>query len=246
MMRSKVAVGLICGVLAAGVAQGQVQKGLEYSITPFLWGMSLNGNIEMGAIGGEVDASFSDILDAAEMVVPINFEARGAVWTLIAEVNYASLSQDIFDQGNASGDLDVDMLIAELLSGYELGNFTHLLFGVRYVSLDSTIIFRQSMLPMLPGRREFEAKQDWVDPVVGIRYGGPIGRRWDFMIRADAAGFGLGSELTWNVRTAFGINVSEVTEILLGWHIMDTDYNQNEFVYDMTQSGPELGVRFRF
>ncbi len=245
MMRNKVAVGLICGVLAAGVAQGQVQQGLEYSITPFLWGSALNGNVQMGAVGGEVDASISDVLDAADLVVPIHFEAKGPVWTLLAEVNYAALSQDLADMSGASGELEVDMLIAELLSGYEIGRFTDLLFGIRYVSLDNTLSFSGAAVPVAQGRR-FSAKQDWVDPVVGIRYAGPIGRRWSFSLRVDAGGFGLGSDLTWNVRSGFGVELSEVTSILLGWHYFDTDYDDKQFVYDMTQSGPEIGFRFKF
>ena len=242
MMRSRVAVGVVCGFLAAGIAQGQVQKGLEYSITPFLWAMSLNGSVEMGSVGGDVDAGFSDILDAAEMVVPIHFEAKGAVWTLIAEINYASLSQDLFDKGSASGELGIDMLIAELLSGYRFANFTELIFGVRYVSLDNSLTFR---LPGPISNRKFDANQEWVDPVIGLRYSGPLGRKWSFGIRGDVGGFGLGSDLTWNLRANFGLSVSEVTTLMFGWHTTDFDYDNNSFVYDMTHSGPELGIRFK-
>jgi len=248
MRTSKVlVVGLVCGVLAVSGAKAQVQQGLEYSITPFLWAMSLDGTIGLGQVSGSVDASFSDLLDSADLVVPIHFEAKGPVWTLIAEINFAALSQDVVDQGSVTGGLDIDMLVAELLSGYEFAKFTQLIFGVRYVSLDSVLSFKGPGLPMAPGvPTKFDAGQDWVDPVVGIRYGGPIGRRWRFSIRGDAAGFGLGSQLTWNVRTNFGVEVSDVTTLLAGWHVMDMDYDSNNFLYDMTYSGPEFAVSFKF
>ena len=249
MTRNKLAVGLIVGALVASGAQAQVQKGLEYSITPFIWGMSLNGAIEMGAVGGEVDASFSDILDSLDVTIPIHFEAKGPVWTLIAEINYAALSQDLGDKDGVGGELEIDMLIAELLSGYKFANFAELIFGVRYVSLDNVLSLSLSGpgLPVLPGRsNKFEAGQDWVDPVVGIRYGGPLGRRWKFAIRADVGGFGLGSDLTWNIRGGFGVSVSDVTTLGFGWHTLDIDYDNNDFVYDMTQSGPELYFSFKF
>jgi hypothetical protein len=134
------------------------------------------------------------------------------------------------------------MLIAELVSGYQLSDTFEILFGARYVDIDNTL---KVQLPPGP-RRRFEAGQDWIDPLVGFRYGGPISRRWSFWLRGDVGGFGLGSELTWNLRTGFGVEVSDVTTLRFGWHTLDFDYDSNEFVYDMTHQGPEIGATFKF
>lgn len=243
MRTSKLVVGLVCGVLAASGAQAQVQQGLEYSLTPFIWGQSLDGTIALGAVSGDVDVSFSDLADALEMTLPIHFEAKGPVWTLIAEINYADLSQDLDLPRSATGQVDVEMLTVELLSGYQLSNVTELIFGARYVDIDAALKFD---VPGGPGaQRRFGGDQNWIDPVVGLRYGGPISRRWLFNLRVDAAGFGLGSDLTWNSRIGFGVEVSNVTTILFGWHWMDTDYDETGFTYDMLQSGPEVGFKFK-
>jgi hypothetical protein len=243
MKRTISAVGLVCWALVAARADAQIQEGLEYSITPFLWGVSLSGTTETGGVGGEVDASFSDILDVLEFALPVHFEAKGPVWTLIAEVNYNALASDLKPSVGGAGELEVDMLIAELVSGYQLTNSFELLFGARYVDIDNTLTFRAG--PNRPKRR-FNAGQDWIDPLIGFRYGGPISRRWLFSLRGDVGGFGLGSDLTWNLRTGFGVEVSEVTTLRFGWHTMDFDYDDNNFLYDMTQSGPEIGATFKF
>ena len=234
---------MVCAALAASGAQAQVEEGLQYSITPYLWAMGLEGSIQAGAVGGDVDVGFSDLLDNLEMTVPIRFEASGPVWTLIAEINFADLSYDLEgSNGMTIGELDLDMLTAELLSGYKFSDFSELIFGVRYTSLDTELSFGGGP----GGSSKFSADQDWVDPVVGLRYGGPISRRWNFRIRGDVGGFGVGSELTWNLRAGFGVEVSDVTQIVIGYHVLDIDYDQNNFVYDMAQQGPEFAVSFKW
>lgn len=239
MKIKKILVSLAC-VTALLSAVPVAAEGLEYSITPYLWGSGLDGSVQMGEVGGDLDVSFSDLASNMDIAVPIHFEAKGPVWTLIAEVFFVGLSTDLeMDLGTS----DVDMFMAELLSGYQFSNHAELLFGARYTSLESELNFKG---PGPGAGPSFEADQNWVDPVVGIRYGGPISRKWEFIIRFDAAGFGLGSDLTLNFRTGFGVNVSDVTRLTFGWHTMDIDYDDNDFVYDMTQQGPELAVTFKF
>jgi len=231
--------GMACVVMLAAAVPADA-GGLEYSITPFLWGSALNGTIGLGAVEGTIDVSFSDLASNLDMAVPIHFEARGPVWTLLAEVNFVSLSSDLATGAGTGG---VDMLTAELMSGWQWTDSVELLFGTRYTDLDSELVLRG--IPRLPSRK-FSASQSWIDPVVGIRYAGPISRKWEFSLRFDVGGFGLGSDFTWNLRTAFTVNVSDVTAIALGWHSYDVDYERNDFVYDMLQQGPEMGVRFKF
>ncbi len=210
--------------------------GLEYSLTPYLWATGLDGTVGLGTVTGDFNVGFSDLFSNLEMAVPIHFEAKGPVWTLIAEVNYVSLSQDL---GVVSGTGDVDLLMFDFLSGWQFRPNVELLFGARYVDMDVKL--------NLPATSIGDG-QSWVDPVVGIRYGGELNRRgtWHSNFRLDVGGFGLGSELTVNIRTGVGVDLSYVTSLWLGYHWLDTEYDANGFFYDVLQQGPEIALSFKF
>jgi len=229
-------------VLPAAPAQAQ----LEYSLTPYLWATGLDGSIGIGDVAGDLDWSFSDITDNMESAGLLHFEAQGPVFGLIAEGTFLGVGQDL--EAIPGAKADVDNLVFELLSTWEWTPSIQLMFGARYMELDTEL-----ELPGIApnqGPRKVGASQQWVDPVVGIRYGGQLNRRgtWHSSFRADFAGFGLGdgSELTWNVRVNFGYDFNDTIALWGGYHWMDMDYDNQGFVYDVLQQGPEIGLMFKW
>ena len=83
---------------------------------------------------------------------------------------------------------------------------------------------------------------------MGIRYGGQLNRRgtWHSSFRADAGGFGLGSELTWNVRLFVAYDFNPTVRLGVGYHWLDVDYDDKGLVLDFLQQGPEVGLSFRW
>ena len=242
MKMKRLMIGLACTAMIVSAAPAR-SDGLEYSLTPYFWATGLDGSVNLGAVSGDLNASFSDVLDNLEMAIPIHFEARGPVWTLIAELNYVGLGQDL---GALEGTADVDMLMFEFLSAWQFKDNLELIFGARYTDMSVELQFPAP--PVGGDVTRFDEGQSWVDPVVGIRYAGQLNRRgtWHSSFRADVGGFGLGSDLVVNVRAAVGVDLSYVTRLWFGYHALDIDYDRNEFVYDMLQQGPEIGLRFKF
>lgn len=237
-----VMIGLACTAMIVAAAPAR-SGGLEYSLTPYLWATGLDGSVGLGTIAADLDVGFSDLLDDLEIAVPIHFEARGPVFSLIAEVNFVGLEQDLEALGGTS---DIDMLMFEFLSGWQFRENFELIFGARYTDLDVELNFEES--PTGGDRTRFDEGQDWVDPIVGIRYAGQLNRRgtWHSSFRVDVGGFGLGSDLVVNVRTILGVDLSHATTLWFGYHWLDTDYDDNGFLYDMLQQGPEIAVQFKF
>ena len=245
MKKIKVVLAMM-GVVLLVAAPAAKADGWEFSLTPYLWANGLDGTVGLGAgDDGEIvvdfDTSFSDILDNLDMAVPIHFEAKAPVWTLIAEVNYVSLSQEL---GNVGGEGEIDVLVAELLAGWQWTETVEILFGSRYYSYDVGLTLDVPP-PSFPDGT-VDGDTYWVDPVVGIRYGGQLNRRgtWTSQFRADVGGFGLGSDLTWNVRVGLGYDFSETVGLRFGYHWLDVDYNDNKFLFDVLQQGPEIGLSF--
>ena len=64
--------------------------------------------------------------------------------------------------------------------------------------------------------------------------------------RGDVAGFGLGSELTWNVRVGFRYDFSYTVGLAFGYHWLDIDYDEDGLLFDVLQQGPEIGLMFKW
>jgi hypothetical protein len=242
MKIKRLIIGIICALTVVSATPAK-SAGLEYSLTPFLWANNLDGTVGLGTITTDFSANFSDLVDNLNVAVPIHFEAKGPVWTLIAELNYVSIGQDF---GAVAGSGDVDLLMFDFLSGWQFRPNMELIFGARYVDVGIALDFAAP--PAGGATVKFDGGQAWVDPILGFRYGGQLNRRgtWHSNFRIDAGGFGLGSDLTLNVRVGVGVDLSYVTGLWFGYHWMDTEYDSNGFTYNVLQQGPEIGLRFKW
>ena len=121
-----------------------------------------------------------------------------------------------------------------------------LIFGVRYTELDGTVEVRTQLF----GDFEGDGDESWVDPLVGGRMILPIGQRWQFIGRGDVAGFGIGSDFTWNAVAVFSVKATEMLSFQFGYRAMDIDYDDgdgtDESAFDALLSGPVGAVTFRF
>jgi len=59
-------------------------------------------------------------------------------------------------------------------------------------------------------------------------------------------GFGVGSELTWQVAAGVNYMISPTFTARGGYRILKVDYDKDGVVYDMKTSGIYLGLGIRF
>lgn len=90
------------------------------------------------------------------------------------------------------------------------------------------------------------ASKEWVDPFVGLRGRCDIWEDWYLAARGDVGGFGVSSELTWNLYGALGYQITERTSLELGYRYLSVDYQSGDFIYDMAVKGPFVGVHIEF
>jgi len=116
--------------------------------------------------------------------------------------------------------------------------------GLRYNDLEATVDFN---LPELGN----DSKGDsWIDPIVGSRMWLPLSESFTFIGRADIGGFGVGSDLTWQLGAYFQWQSSGSVSIIAGYRYLVMDYEDGKgakrFAYDMTLQGPVLGLSWGF
>lgn len=159
--------------------------------------------------------------------------------------------------------LDLQRMLLEMGIFYEVAKWkngcklTHLDFmaGVRYWHYDTAIkleITDELDPRFLKYERDYavaeETGVDWFDPLVGARIRRDLGGGKEWRVRGDIGGFGMGSDLTWNIATTCTFPVSickkNMTSVL-GYRILDCDYSQGvgeyRFESDLLVHGPIFG-----
>jgi hypothetical protein len=92
--------------------------------------------------------------------------------------------------------------------------------------------------------------EEWVDPSIVARAVAPIGEKWRFEARGNVGGFGVGSEMFYQLQLDFVYAMSDRWQFGLGYRYIDVDYESGSgatrFLYDMSTFGPVLEAGFRF
>ena len=90
------------------------------------------------------------------------------------------------------------------------------------------------------------ASKSWVDPIVGMRARYNFTDRCYALARADVGGFGVGSDLTWQLYGGLGYQLTQHVAMELGYRHMYVDYTDGNFSYDVSTSGVMLSLGYRF
>lgn len=92
---------------------------------------------------------------------------------------------------------------------------------------------------------EISQSIDWIDPFVGMRARYKFNERLYGIAKADVGGFGISSDLVWQVYAALGFMLSERTSMELGYKHLAVDYTRHGFTFDADMSGLMLGMSIR-
>ena len=245
----------------------------EFTIVPYFWMSSINGDITVKGITADMDVKFSDLFDVLDFGGQVHVEVRKGNFGVFIDPTYLQLSvdKDVQVLPNGGGP-DVEVVLKEFL--LEFGGFYRLgtwpigspynsfvqkakpsvtldaLVGGRYVNLDVEIDI-DSALPMIPS--EVDDDKDWLDPFVGARIILNPTEKLSFFVRSDIGGgdFDFASDITWNLVGYVGYELPwyGITP-LIGYRVLYIDYDDgsgdDRFVYKTWTYGPIIGIGFRF
>lgn len=226
---------LVMGV-AAPAAHAQEHK-WEAEATPYLWGLSLNGDVSVGRRSASLDVGFRDLIDKADFggsVLGIGRYGPAVFW---GQVDYASLSEDELKNTPAGGTFETDSAITMLAAGYEFQGENErsydVLLGVRRLSLDNKLSL--NLLGTFSGSRDVDDVVAVFRPVI------PLFRSWRF---TPVVSYGTGdSEETWEAWPQFQREFSDHWGLFLGYrHLEYRLENDPRTELDGAMRGLTVGV----
>jgi opacity protein-like surface antigen len=245
--------------IAAQAAAGTEPDAWQFELTPYLLGAGLNGTTGIGPVTSKVDMSFSDLLENLDSGFMALFEARKGSWLYGVEGIYFKLKNEGAKSwdgplGNTStGSLEATVTeqLYQLSAGYRVldeRTKVDVLGAARYTQLDTKLnLVVTTGSPLLPdGSRSISGTESWWDPVIGVRVLVPLAEAWTLVGYADIGGFGVGSDLTYQLLAGVNWQFSKSVAAKAGYRYLYQDYENDGFVWDMTASGFYLGAGFRF
>jgi len=243
----------------------------EFELAPYVWMVSMNGDITVKGQTSEVDASFSDFLDDLVFAAEAHFEAtrtKGRKLGFWLDGTYMKLDSDA-NIGPISLDIETQFAILEgaffyNLHEWELGSNSNSVnsdlnkqyitldayAGARYWYLDVELDFKGQGPIGVSGN--LGGDQNWVDPFIGLRSFIYLTDKSRIMLRTEFGGFDIGSaaDLTWLGGVFFGRLITKRIELVLGYRALYLDYDDGsgneEFAMDVWMHNPLIGLNFHF
>jgi len=237
------ALALVSPLPAAADAQADSWR---HSLDIFLMGPTLDGAVGIGPVDGDVDIDAGTVFDSLEAAFLGTYVGERGRWGVIADLAYMDLAQD--GQGPAGlvdYEVSVKQTLVSLYGTYRLSPTWQATFGARWTDVSSALALQASG----PGVRA-ETDEDWIDPMIGLRWERVLDDKVVVSLMGDLAGFGVGSDLTLFLGGTVAYRFSERVSGFLGYRYIDIDYEdgagRDRFRFDMVQHGPLLGIRFAF
>jgi len=212
----------------------------RFSLMPYLWALDNELTIGTSEYFRSDATGFQEALGQYQYGGLLFFEAVKEPWAIYMDTLFVRLTDESRELG-LPVDSDIRQVMTEAAVARSVNMDWHsldFLAGARYFRMKSDVRVR----PV--GR--FRDKFEWVEPIVGVRHNLRLGERWRFDWRADAGGFGLGSDLTWHVNVNLHFDLSETYSLNAGYRHIDIDYRNGEKVYESAMSGPMIGMTIRF
>lgn len=213
-------------------------------IATYAWLQALDGDVTVAGTTSALDLSFSDIADYLDMGLMGAVGVQYDRWGFLVDFNYADLSANIpTPLGIVAPFIAYDQeqwLVNGVVSYTAIHNET--------TSLDVFAGARLNAIKVDLGINAvtLTSNQDWLDPIIGLRFQQAISESLFLRLVGDIGGFGLSSDFTWQAMGVLGWRFRDNGSFILGYRAIDTDYSQGTFAYDINAHGPLLGIELQF
>jgi len=228
---------LIIGTLQSPLAVADDDGDVRYRLMPYLWASGMD--VEIGPPGNttQADVAFSDFLDFIDMGAAFVFEARGDRWLVATNFMWVQLGEE-FDLPTGTTEVEIDEFLIETFVGYRPSGWENLWLvgGMRYFELDTTIDFANI--------NDVRSSQDFVDPYVGVMWE-PRRGNWEYILQADVGG-GIDADFAWAFTLGAAYHFNNRYALVGGYRFIDIDFEDDEFVFDGTMEGIQIGLMITF
>jgi hypothetical protein len=235
---------------AASAAASISDNQWHADVVPYLWFPGMHGTV--GAKGHDlsVHASAGDVLSHFRFGLAGVTEFRRNRFVIPIDLMWVRLAADKSLPFPEAGASSADVKIAEVLLTPEVG---YRVIDQEKIKVDGLAGFRYWHLGQtleLSGTTQtnpsVSASLNWVDPIIGSRIQIPLSPKLSANIFGDVGGWGVGSQLEYQVGGLLGYQVKPKWILQAGYRYMDVDYQSGGNTFDVAMPGVVFGVTYKF
>jgi len=116
------------------------------------------------------------------------------------------------------------------------------LAGARLWNVSEDLEFKSGALPGF----KTSGDKTWVDPVIGADLRYDLSRRWSVVTKGTMGGFGVSSDIAWEVFSGASYRFNDWCSGILGYRYLREEYDREGFTLNLNAHGFLLGVGFHF
>lgn len=227
-------------VLVSVLSAHAQENAWQYKLTPYLWAMGMDGDIGVRNATIPVDVKFTDAIQDLDLGGMMAMEAHNGTWGVLVDGSYLNISDDA-DTRLGTFRTELEQWILQGAAIYRVHRDETITLDVgaggRLIDFDVDVNVPSD-------RADLDASENWLDPMLVARVQLHFAENCFGVLVGDIGGFGVESDLTWQLTAAAGYSVNETVSVLFGYRYLDYDYDQDGFAYDVASSGLALGVSF--
>lgn len=245
---------LALAIMSVSVAaQASEQEGWQFELTPYIWGMAVDGDITSRGQTAEIDQSFSDISDNIDSAFMGMGMASYNRLVLYVNYDYLNISDDVkttrgtvFPVGTKiDGEIDAQVMTGAI--GYRFDtfgehSFIDVMVGVRTLALDTEL---------KGGTIKLTNENDTTDTIVMLRPSFQLSEKWRFN---PTLSYGVDgdSETTYELMPQFQYSFSDSFALRFGYKNLHYEVESGTKdtpsfkKWDGDFSGPFLGLGWTF
>ena len=242
IMKSLARFSLCAAVLLSPVSV-RASETNEWTFDLSIYGLALGmeGELGIGPVTAGVDVGLDDVLNNLEFGFMGTVRVGYGPWAITTEGLYMGL------EGAKEGvTAELDQWMVEPTLSYRVSKYFEPLVGTRFNTLKGELrgpgVLPEPVIP--------SGTQNWWDPIIGANLALPLGKSFSLRLRGDVGGFGVGSDLTWQVYPYFNWQFARWGSLQLGYRWLYMDYETgsgaDRFAYDILNQGAQLGFTFHF
>jgi hypothetical protein len=231
----------------AAEAPQPAEVGWTFTAAPYVWAAGIEGTVgQFGLPPVEVDASFIDVMKNFDMGFMGAVEGHYDRLGVAMDLQYIKVSTSADTPNGVAADR-ID-LTSKTLSVFGAGMYRvvdtqeaslDLMLGARTWWVDSEL----DPVGGLAGPTDFSDSAAWIDPMIGAKGKVKLSQQVYLTGWGLIGGFGVGSELSWDVMGAVGYEVTDRVSMIAGYRALGVDYRDGDFIF---QSGPIIGAAIKF
>lgn len=257
------AVALVMTWTACLAGESLAARQPQPSFTAYFSWPDITGTTTVNGISEKIDVKYRDVVenfDVWRASARLEQWPRGS-WGYLVDGGYSQAEAFAVEETQGVlGSIDFRHARVEASALYRVGEWglggaqrSHTHRSYRGVILDTYLGMRWAYLKQEiteEGQPPVGGTENWFEPLVGARVFLDLTRMLGIRLTTDAGGFGVGSDLTWNLWAEIDFAFSPASSLTFGYLIHDIDYEKGSgaetFGLNAQFKGPTLGFAFRF